>query len=127
MSEEQLKTENINLEVSELPIHFSFFDLYSWWFFWSYKKYLVKFMIDCETGYFYRLQECVALPKPQMYGGGKDEWWLLTHFTKEENITSPPLNHVTLTIPCSKTCERINFIAIPNPPKSVAIAIKTES
>lgn len=122
----ELKPSDVELDATELPIPFSLFDLYSWWFFWSYKRYRIVFRITAASKEPYRLDSCSAFPKPHIEGETKEEWWLLANFSKIESERAV-INQITITIPYSKQCNRINFVTIPNPPKSMAIAIKTQS
>jgi hypothetical protein len=124
--ESQLAPSDVELDATELIIPFSFFDLYSWWFFWSYKRYKIVFKINTPAKEFYRLDSCSAVPKAHIEGETKEEWWLLANFTKMSSDCAF-VNQITITIPYSKQHNRITFVPILNPPKSMAIAIKTQN
>lgn len=124
--ESQLSPADVELDATELKIPFSFFDLYSWWFFWGYKRYQIVFKINTQSKESYRLDSCSAVPKAHIDGETKEEWWLLANFTKISTDCTF-VNQITITIPYSKQCNRIHFVPILNPPKSMAIAIKTQN
>lgn len=120
-----LTSDDIELEVTELPLRFSLFDWFSWSWLWRYKRYEIVFLIRCPPGCQYQLESCQAMPKSHIEGETKEVWWLLSNFTLV-NTDRRISNEITLTVPFSKTCERISFITIPNP-KAIAVAIKTQN
>lgn len=107
---------DINLEIEELPIRFSLFDLYSWSWFWSYKRYKIIF----PSGPYFRLLSCSAVLNKEKQN--KDEWLLVISVDLEYDKLAE--NTVTLVVPWRRNCERISFAVLQNPPASVAIKME---
>lgn len=106
----------MNWEIEEIPIRFSLFDLYSWSWFWSYKRYRVKF----PNGPHFKILRCSAILNKETKD--KDEWILLV--SVDFNCETVVDNSVVLVIPCRRNSERVSFSVLQNPPVGVTIKIE---
>jgi hypothetical protein len=104
------------INVQELPIRFSLFDLYSWSWFWLYKKYRIEF----PSGPNFRLLSCSAVLEKETRE--KAEWLLIIRVDHLCEYRTD--NSVTLVVPWRRECERISFAVMPTPQSDVTI--KTE-